>query len=126
MIGDGLGVVGAQYGVLRLQQTDRAGTGEYDEFFEDGIYVCAGCNTPLYTSQMKFACGCGWPGFWTNLPKAVRELPDEDGHRVEIVCNACNGHLGHVRAPLFCEVLCGEFWAWGEVWRERGLINRLL
>lgn len=86
--------------MLRLQQTDRAGTGQYDEFFEDGVYVCAGCETPLYSSQMKYACGCGWPGFWTNLPKAVRERPDEDGHRVEIVCNACNGHLGHVRARL--------------------------
>jgi peptide-methionine (R)-S-oxide reductase len=87
--------------VLRLQQTDRAGTGEYDEFFEEGLYVCAGCGTPLYTSQMKYACGCGWPGFWTNLPRAVKERPDEDGYRVEIVCNACNGHLGHVRA-LWC------------------------
>jgi peptide-methionine (R)-S-oxide reductase len=45
---------------------------------------------------MKFDCGCGWPGFWTCLPKAVREEADADGRRVELLCNACNGHLGHV------------------------------
>jgi peptide-methionine (R)-S-oxide reductase len=54
----------SQLNVLRQKGTDRAHTGQYDEFFEDGVYVCAGCDTPLYTSQMKWNCGCGWPGFW--------------------------------------------------------------
>jgi len=85
-----------QFFVLRNKGTDPPNTGAYDETFDEGVYVCAACGTPLYTHEHKFACGCGWPGFWTNLPKAVREEPDADGRRVEIVCNACNGHLGHV------------------------------
>lgn len=84
-----------QFRVLRMKGTDPVG-GVYDDFFGDGTYECAGCGTPLYTSAMKFRCGCGWPGFWDCLPKAVLEVPDADGRRVEIQCNACNGHLGHV------------------------------
>jgi peptide-methionine (R)-S-oxide reductase len=85
-----------QYAILRQKGTDRPHTGEYDEFFGEGEYHCAACDSLLYTSEMKFDCGCGWPGFWTNVKKAVREEPDADGRRVEILCNACNGHLGHV------------------------------
>lgn len=85
----------AQYHILREKGTDSVG-GKYDDLFDDGEYVCAACKTPLYTSAMKFACGCGWPGFWDCIPKTVREQPDKDGRRVEIVCNACNSHLGHV------------------------------
>ena len=84
-----------QYHILREKGTDPVG-GKYDDLFDDGEYVCAACKTPLYTSAMKFACGCGWPGFWDCIPKTVREQPDKDGRRVEIVCNACNSHLGHV------------------------------
>ena len=83
--------------MLRQKGTDRAHTGKYDAFYEPGgVYVCCGCGSPLYESRMKYDCGCGWPGFWTNIPKAVREEGDADGRRVEILCNACNGHLGHV------------------------------
>ena len=85
-----------QYAVLRNKGTDPPHRGEYDSLYDEGEYFCAGCDTLLYTSDMKFDCGCGWPGFWTNVPKAVREEPDADGSRVEILCNACNGHLGHV------------------------------
>ena len=56
------------------------------EVFDKGTYQCAACGTPLYTSEMKFDCGCGWPGFWTNIDGAVRAVPDADGMRVEIVC----------------------------------------
>lgn len=84
-----------QYRVLRQKGTD-ALHGPFDRFFEKGIYHCAGCQTPLYTSSMKWDCGCGWPGFWDCLPNAVREITDADGHRMEIVCHACNSHLGHV------------------------------
>lgn len=84
-----------QYRVLRQKGTDPL-HGSLDRFFEKGTYQCAGCQTPLYASSMKWDCGCGWPGFWDCLPHAVREVPDADGHRVEIVCHACNSHLGHV------------------------------
>lgn len=84
-----------QFRVLRQKGTDPRGM-HYDKFFKEGTYACAACNSVLYTSAMKFECPCGWPAFFDCVPKAVREEPDADGHRVEILCNACNGHLGHV------------------------------
>ena len=62
----------------------------------DGTYYCAGCDTPLYDSDHRFETGCGWPTFYTCLPGAVRERLDGDGMRMELLCNACNGHLGHI------------------------------
>ncbi|GAB2233071.1 hypothetical protein Droror1_Dr00002285 [Drosera rotundifolia] len=72
------------------------GTGEYDKFFEEGIYTCAGCGTPLYRSTPKFNLGCGWPAFFEGLPGAINRTPNPDGRRVEITCAACGGHLGHI------------------------------
>jgi peptide-methionine (R)-S-oxide reductase len=85
----------AEYRILRQKSTDPRHM-PLDRFFEEGAYLCAGCKTLLYTSAMKFDCPCGWPAFYDCVPKAVREEPDADGSRVEILCNACNGHLGHV------------------------------
>lgn len=85
----------AEFNILRLKGTDPRG-GRYDDFYGHGTYVCAACEALLYTSEMKYECGCGWPGFWDCVPKTVREEPDADGRRVEILCNACNSHLGHV------------------------------
>ncbi|KAG6789660.1 hypothetical protein POTOM_005778 [Populus tomentosa] len=72
------------------------GTGEYDKLFEEGVYKCAGCGTPLYRSTTKFNSGCGWPAFYEGLPGAINRTPDPDGRRIEITCTACGGHLGHV------------------------------
>ncbi len=63
---------------------------------KDGAFCCAGCHAPLYKSDSKFDSGCGWPAFYEGLPGAVKEVPDADGMRVEIVCGKCDGHLGHV------------------------------
>src|SRR5437660_8777541 len=76
--------------------TEHPFTGEYDDFFVEGTYVCRRCESPLYTSDAKFHSGCGWPSFDQEMEGAADRVPDPDGHRVEIECAACGGHLGHV------------------------------
>ena len=76
--------------------TEPAFSGKYEDFFEEGAYVCRQCGAPLYRSKSKFKLGCGWPSFDDEIPGAVTRLPDEDGIRMEIVCSKCGGHLGHV------------------------------
>nr|CCC95763.1 unnamed protein product [Trypanosoma congolense IL3000] len=84
-----------QFRVLRQKATDPP-FGIFNEHFEAGTYHCAACRSLLYTSAMKFPCSCGWPAFYDCVPLAVLEVPDSDGVRTEILCNACRGHLGHV------------------------------
>ncbi|CAJ2658532.1 unnamed protein product [Trifolium pratense] len=67
------------------------GTGEYNKFYEEGIYNCAGCGTPLYKSSTKFYSSCGWPAFFEGFPGAINRYPDPDGRRTEITCAACGG-----------------------------------
>ncbi|MBI2626397.1 MAG: bifunctional methionine sulfoxide reductase B/A protein [Candidatus Nealsonbacteria bacterium] len=76
--------------------TEAPFTGEYDKFFEEGVYLCRRCNTPLYESKNKFDAHCGWPSFDEEMSGAVIKKPDEDGIRTEIICSNCGAHLGHV------------------------------
>jgi peptide methionine sulfoxide reductase msrA/msrB len=76
--------------------TERAFTGAYWDHHEDGTYRCKRCGASLFPSSAKFDSGTGWPSFDNTVPGAVREVPDADGMRTEIVCAACGAHLGHV------------------------------
>ena len=82
--------------VIEAKGTERPFAGEYDDFYEMGVYICRRCEAELYRSDDKFDAHCGWPAFDKELPGAVKRLPDPDGMRVEIECANCAGHLVHV------------------------------
>ena len=81
--------------VIVYKGTEPPFTGEYDDFNNEGTYICRRCNTPLFSSKSKFDAGCGWPSFDDSLPNAIKHVPDPDGIREEIECANCNAHLGH-------------------------------
>ena len=87
-----------EYHILREKGTERPFTGEYDKFYEEGIYKCAGCDTELFTSDTKYNSGCGWPAFYESMPGKIEETEDNSFGmtRIEITCENCGGHLGHV------------------------------
>ena len=87
------------YYVLREKGTERPFTGKYYKNKEAGTYVCKACGTPLFSSEMKFESGTGWPSFYDAIEKGVIETKTDYSHgmiRSEITCAKCGGHLGHV------------------------------
>ena len=82
--------------VILHKGTEAPFTGEYWDHHEDGTYVCKRCAAPLFASDAKFDSGTGWPSFDDAFPGAVKQVPDADGLRTEIVCSTCGAHLGHV------------------------------
>jgi peptide-methionine (R)-S-oxide reductase len=88
-----------QYHVLREKGTERPFTGAYWNHHAEGIYVCAACSNPLFSSTTKFDSGTGWPSYWA--PIEENHIGTEVDHtfgmrRVEVHCGRCGGHLGHV------------------------------
>lgn len=88
----------AAYAVLRHAATERPFSSPLDESFKLGVYDCAGCALPAFSSKTKFDSGTGWPSFYEPLPDAVRTTVDRSllEVRTEVHCRRCGGHLGHV------------------------------
>ena len=88
-----------QYRVTREAGTEAAFSGEYCDHTGDGYYLCACCEHPLFGSGSKYHSGCGWPSFHGELDTAeVVQRPDTSHgmHRIELLCPACDAHLGHI------------------------------
>ena len=87
-----------QFHVLREHGTERPGSSPLNHEKRTGTFACAGCGTPLFSSDTKFDSGTGWPSFFAPLPDAIVTTVDNSYgmRRVEIRCATCGGHLGHV------------------------------
>jgi peptide methionine sulfoxide reductase msrA/msrB len=88
-----------QYCVLRRSGTERAFTGKYDDFYEEGIYVCGACGIPLFSSETKYDHGTGWPSFTAAIDESNVEYRADHSllmKRTEVRCGVCGSHLGHV------------------------------
>lgn len=88
-----------QYRIARQSGTERPNGDVYKQFTQQGAgtYYCVGCNAELFSSKVKFDSHCGWPSFYDpSKAKNVKTITDPDGSRIEVRCNVCDAHLGHV------------------------------
>jgi methionine-R-sulfoxide reductase len=82
--------------VIIDKKTELPFSGKYNDFWKEGIYICKLCDNTLFSSRAKFEAGCGWPSYDASFENSVEMVPDPDGIRIEIRCNKCKGHLGHI------------------------------
>ena len=82
--------------IIIYKGTEAPFSGKYDKHYEKGTYTCRQCSAALFESSSKFKSGCGWPSFDDQIGSSVRQQPDADGRRTEILCAKCDGHLGHI------------------------------
>jgi len=88
-----------QYAVTQMRATEPPFSGKYCDNHEEGVYRCVCCGEPLFRSDTKFDSGSGWPSFTSPAHDGSVEEKSDDGHgmrRTEVVCRACQAHLGHV------------------------------
>lgn len=88
-----------QYRVMREKGSEKAFSGEYWDSTEEGIYVCAGCGDPLFSSETKFKSNTGWPSFSEPIQPAAVDYAEDVGFftkRTEVKCHNCGCHLGHL------------------------------
>lgn len=88
-----------QYQILRQAGTERAFTGKYEGNKQEGMYLCAGCGAPLFSSEAKYNSGSGWPSYTAPVADGAVEEHRDASHgmvRTEVTCARCEGHLGHV------------------------------
>lgn len=88
-----------EYKILREKGTEQAFTGKYYKHKEKGTYLCAACDTELFSSDTKFDSGTGWPSFYEALDKTKITFKEDNSllmKRIEILCAKCDSHLGHV------------------------------
>ena len=85
--------------ITRNQGTEHPFSGEYNQHFEDGIYICVCCGHELFDSNTKFNSGCGWPSYSSPVDKSSLIELEDNSHgmiRIEVKCSVCDAHLGHV------------------------------
>jgi len=88
-----------QYRVMREKGTERPFTGRYFDSKEKGVYKCAACGNPLFSSDAKFDSGTGWPSYYTPISETSLAYAEDTSHgmrRVEVTCGKCGSHLGHL------------------------------
>lgn len=92
------GLTPFEHYVIKEKGTEKAFTGQYWNFFEEGIYVCKVCNQKLFESNNKYESNCGWPSFDKAIKGSVIYTKDTSlgMDRIEVTCSKCKGHLGHV------------------------------
>lgn len=87
-----------QFNICRKKGTERAFTGKYYDCKDKGTYLCSCCENELFSSETKYDSGSGWPSFWEPMESSIKTEADTSlgMQRVEVMCNKCGAHLGHV------------------------------